>query len=117
MTLGGANPNVKHVRSVGDATVVALQGEIDMHHTPGVQRVLSQAYEKKPSRLVVNLEDVTYMDSSGIGTLVETLRKIKAYDGKLVLCGMNERVHSVFEITRLDQFFTIVATEEEALTA
>jgi anti-sigma B factor antagonist len=117
MTLGGENPNVKDIRSEGNATVVALQGEIDMHHTPGVHRALSDAYEKKPSRLVVNLEDVTYMDSSGIGTLVEALRKLKVYNGRLVLCGMNERVHSVFEITRLDQFFTIVATEQEALSA
>ncbi len=117
MTLDGATPNVKAVRREGDATVVSLQGEIDMHHTPGVQRALSQAYEDKPSRLVVNLEEVTYMDSSGIGTLVETLRKVKGYRGKLVLCGLTERVHSVFEITKLDQFFTIVGTEAEALSA
>jgi len=117
MALGEANPNVKAVRHEGDAIVVSLQGEIDMHHTPGVHRTLTSACEKKPARLVVNLRDVTYMDSSGIGTLVEVLRKVKGYDGKLVLCAVNERVMSVFEITKLDQFFTIVGTEEEALSA
>lgn len=111
------NPNVKQIRREGDTIVVALQGEIDMHHTPAVHSALADAYRKKPARLVVNLENVTYMDSSGIGALVEALRKVKAYNGKLVLCGLNERVHSVFEITRLDQFFTVVPSEQEAMSA
>jgi len=117
MTDSNPGSNVKEVRSTGDALVVVLEGEIDMHHTPGVHKALVETYSKQPKRMVINLAEVSYMDSSGIGTLVEVLRKVKSYRGKLVLCGLSERVQSVFEITKLDQFFTIVKTEEEALSS
>ena len=117
MAEGMASENVKGIREVGSATVVDLAGEIDMHHTMAVHRALTAAWKKPPVRLVINLEAVAYVDSSGIGALVEVLRAVKKYDGRLHLCGMNDRVHSVFEITKLDNFFQIHDTEAEALTA
>jgi len=108
---------VKGVRQKGTTTVVALAGEVDLHHTPDVHKALVSACEEKPKRLVVNLESVSYLDSSGIGTLVEVFRRVNGYGGVLVLCGLNDRVHSVFEITKLDKFFKICATEAEALSA
>jgi len=82
-----------------------------------VHRALVGACEEKPRRLVVNLEEVSYMDSSGIGTLVEVFRRVNAYDGKLGLCGISPRVRSLFEITKLDKFFKIYDSEPEALSA
>ncbi len=112
-----ASGTVKEVRQAGTATVVALAGEVDLHHTPDVHRALVDACQEQPKKLVVNLKSVTYLDSSGIGTLVEVFRRVNGYGGKLVLCGLNERVHSVFEITKLDRFFKICETEAEALSA
>ncbi len=106
---------IKSVRQAGADTVVELAGAIDLHHTPDVHRALVEACEQRPRRLVINLTGVSYMDSSGIGTLVEVFRRVHAYKGQLVLCGLNERVRSVFEITKLDKFFHIFATESEAL--
>ncbi len=106
---------VRQVRNAGRDIVVSLQGAIDLHHAPDVHRALVSACDDKPRRLIVNLTGVTYMDSSGIGTLVEVFRRVNAYKGQLALCGMNDRVHSVFEITKLDKFFKIFATESEAL--
>ena len=108
---------VKEVRQIGSAIVVSLTGDIDLHRTPEVHKALIEACKRKPERLVVNLQDVTYMDSSGIGTLVEVLRRVKGYSGSLSLCGLNERVYGVFEITKLDQFFSIHDSEDKALTA
>lgn len=106
---------IKEVRQEGAATIVALAGEVDLHHTPEVHKVLVTACQEQPGLLVLNLKAVTYMDSSGIGTLVEVFRRVNGYGGKLVLCGLNERVHSVFEITKLDRFFKICDSEQEAL--
>jgi anti-sigma B factor antagonist len=106
---------VKDVRNAGKAIIVTLSGAVDLHHTPQVHKALVSACDQKPARLIINLSDVSYMDSSGIGTLVEVFRRVNAYKGVLVLCGMNERVHSVFEITKLDKFFRICATESEAM--
>ena len=107
---------VKEIRREGEAVVVTLAGEIDLHHAPEVHKELVEVCRVKPARLVINLGDVGHMDSSGIGTLVELFRRVNAYRGELILCGMNERVRSVFEITKLDHFFSICDTEAEALT-
>lgn len=106
---------VREVRRSGQTTVVVLAGAVDMHHAPLVLRTLLEAIQGTTSRLVVNFEAVNYMDSSGLATLVEVYRRMKAASGQLVLCGVNERVRSIFELTKLDRFFTICANEEEAL--
>ena len=106
---------VKEIRRPDQAVVGALTGEIDLHHTPEVHKALVAVCQEKPARLVINLEDVSYIDSSGIGTLVEVFRRVKGYQGQLSLCGLNERVYSVFEITKLDHFFKIFDSEAEAL--
>ena len=107
---------VKDVRKEKAVVVVALTGEIDLHHTPEMHKTLVTICQKQPAQLVINLEDVSYIDSSGIGTLVEVFRRINGYKGKLALCGLSDRVHSVFEITKLDHFFKIFDTEAEALS-
>ncbi|MCG8404025.1 MAG: STAS domain-containing protein [Phycisphaerales bacterium] len=108
------NNLVKEVRKSSDATVVALSGDVDLHHSPALHAALIDVAKGRPKRLVVNLSEVPFMDSSGVGTLVEVFRRVSAYKGKMVLCGMTSRVRSVFEITKLDRFFTICETEEQA---
>jgi len=108
---------VREVRQVGDAVVVVLAGDIDLHASPAVDEALMRVCQEQPARIVVNLHDVQYMDSSGVATLVKAFQAVNGYKGRLVLAGMNERVRGVFEITKLDQFFTICQTEQEALQA
>jgi len=106
---------VKEIRRNPDATVVMLAGDVDLHHAPALHSALLDISEARPKRLIVDLTDVPYMDSSGVGTLVYILRRVNNYKGKMALVGMNNRVRSVFEITKLDQFFTIRDTEAEAM--
>lgn len=95
--------------------VVRPEGDIDMSRSPEFRSALKGAHERKPDRLVVNLEDVGYMDSSGLATLVESMRTAKMNSTSMILCGMNSKVRAIFEIARLDQFFTIVDTVAEAV--
>lgn len=90
--------------------VVTPDGDIDMSRSPEFRVALRRVNEGKPGRLVVNLENVGYMDSSGLATLVECMRTAKQQGTEMILCGMNERVRAIFDIARLDQFFTIVST-------
>lgn len=110
------NPVVREVRREGNAAIVAAQGEIDLRRSPELHRALVGLCEDRPEVLVINLGEVTYMDSSGVGTLVEILRRTREHGGRMVLVAPTERVRSVFEITKLDRFFTIKDTEAEALT-
>ncbi|GMU38150.1 MAG: Anti-sigma-B factor antagonist [Phycisphaerae bacterium] len=99
----------------GDATVVRLAGKIDMSRSPDLHKAMLDLCEQKPAHVVLQLAAVSYLDSSGVGTLVEVARRVKAYSGKLTLVAPNDRVRSIFEVTRLDRFFNIAATEEEVL--
>ncbi len=106
---------VKEIRQEPEATVVVLAGEVDLNQSPALHAALTEVAANRPRRLIVNLAEVPYMDSSGVGTLVELLRRVNTYKGHLALVGLNERVRGVFEITKLDKFFRIHATEQEAV--
>ncbi len=95
-------------------TVVDLAGEIDLHQSPALHQALAELCDESPKRLILKLAEVKYIDSSGIGSLVDIFRRLKRTDGNLVLVSPSERVSSVLEITRLDKFFPIATSEEEA---
>lgn len=99
------------------ATVIAPEGDIDLAHSPALRNSLRQAQSAKPARLIVDLGQVDYMDSSGVATLVEALQIARRNNTRMVLCGMKDRVRSIFEIARLDTVFTIAPSREAALTA
>src|SRR5205814_8459089 len=87
--------------------VLPLKGEIDLHVSPSVTASLNAMIEKKPRLLVVDLSEVTYIDSAGLAALIEAMQKVEAYGGKFLLAGLQETVRSIFEISRLDQVFQI----------
>ena len=74
-------------------------------------------FEKNAGKkLVVDLAKVNYIDSSGLATLVEMLKKMKSQGGSLGLAGMSEKVKSLFEITKLDKLFLVYNTQAEAVS-
>jgi len=97
--------------------VVHLAGEIDMRSAPTVQGSLLDLTRGPLERIVLDLSGVNYIDSSGVGTLVVLKREIEKLRAKIVLAGLQPRVKSVFEITRLDRFFTIANSVDEAHSA
>jgi anti-sigma B factor antagonist len=101
----------------GGSVIVSPEGDIDLSRSPSLRLTLREAQGMKPQRVVVDLSGVDYMDSSGVATLVEALQIARRQDTRMVLCGMKDRVRSIFEIARLDTVFTIVSTRDEALTA
>ncbi len=105
---------IKDVRVTSEATIVMLSGDVDLHHSPSLHAALVDIAGGRPKRLVVDLSEVPYIDSSGVGTLVEVFRRVTSYKGKMILCGLGERVRGVFEITKLDRFFTICDNGEQA---
>lgn len=108
---------VKAVRWIGRVAVVDVAGEIDLACSTRFQKSLKAVLEKGPDRLVINLAGVTYMDSSGVASLVKLLSRARKMGMQLRLAHMNDRVGSVFEITRLNTVFDIYETEQEALNS
>ena len=68
-----------------------------------------------PGRLVIDLSEVPYMDSSGVATLVEAMQVARRRNQKLILCSPQEKVKAIFEIARLDMVFKIVGSRDEAV--
>jgi anti-sigma B factor antagonist len=97
--------------------VLPLEGEIDLHVSPGIAKALRVMTEKKPKQLVIDLSHVTYVDSSGLAVLIEGMQNVEEYGGRFALAGLQETVRSIFEIARLDQVFRIFPTVEAALAA
>ena len=93
-------------------TLFLVNGEINITTSPE----LSKLFEKQcPKKVIVDLEKVGYIDSSGLATLVEMLKRVKSQGGTLGLAGMSEKVKSLFEITKLDKLFLIFPNQEEAI--
>jgi anti-sigma B factor antagonist len=102
------------VKDEGAFTVVALKGEVDMRCSPVARKAILSAVEKnKP--LVVELSGVTYMDSSGVASLVEGLQMAKKRNLGFSLAGTSAPVMSVLKLARLDKVFTLHMTLSDAL--
>jgi anti-sigma B factor antagonist len=95
-------------------TIVDVTGDIDMGTSPSLRKTLLDSLKATP-RLVVNLREVRYVDSSGIASLVEVLKEARNTEKRLVLFGLNKTVQEVLQLTRLTRIFEIRETEEEAL--
>lgn len=97
--------------------IVRPLGEIDLGRSPSLRQQLSEAMTGDFERIVIDLSEVPYMDSSGVATLVEAMQISRRAGSKLILCGLQEKVRSIFEIARLDTVFTIVDDCETAKSA
>lgn len=114
------DPNESPVRDVEwrqDVAIVSVEGEVDLTRSLRFQRDLSELLEQEPRVLVIDLKDVTYMDSSGVASLVKILSSVRKAGRTLRLASPGHRVRSILEITRLDKVFEIYPTVDEASEA
>ena len=91
------------------ACVIELAGEVDMRSAPALRDELLEVVAEAPRKLILDLSEVPYIDSSGVGTIVELKRRVEKSGAKIVLVGLQPRVRSVFEITRLGDLLTVEA--------
>ena len=97
--------------------VLPLDGEIDLHVSPGIAASLAALVDDRPPQLIVDLSRVSYIDSSGLAVLIEAMQNVAAYGGKFSLVGLQDVVRPIFEIARLDQVFRIFPDVDAALGA
>lgn len=103
-------------RAEGDWSVVEVEGEVDMFTAPKLREALVQLVDGGSYRIVVDLEGVSFMDSTGLGTLVGGLKRVKEHEGSLALVCSSRPVMRVLTITGLNNVFPIHPTLDEALT-
>ena len=104
------------VDTVGTARVVRLGGELDLYNAAQVRSALADACAQAPERIVVDLGQVEFIDSTALGILIETRTKLENRDGFLLAApGLETR--RALQISGLDKLFTVHDTVPEALGA
>ena len=97
--------------------VIDVQGEIDMYTAPRLRELLIGLVSRGSYQLVVNLDKVGFLDSTGLGVLVGGLRRVRAHDGSLDLVCTREPILKIFRITGLTEVFGIYQTVDQAIAA
>lgn len=98
----------------GIACRLTLSGEIDVYTSPKLKQELVGAIDGGCVNVLVDLEGVAFIDSSGLGVLVSALRRVKEHDGTMRLVCTREGILKIFRITGLDKVFPIFASADEA---
>ena len=104
-------------RVSGSVAVLELTGRFDAYVAPPVDEWLERAAAADPAQVLVNLAGVTFVDSTALATLVQAMRRCRQQHGDLRLCGLQQPVRIIFDLTRLDRAFKIYPGEAEAVSS
>ena len=97
--------------------VVNVEDEIDIYTAPRLRELLIDLAGKNTCHLVVNLDKVGFLDSTGLGVLAGGLKRVRAHDGSLDLVCTQQRILKIFKITGLTKVFGIYETVDQAIAA
>jgi anti-sigma B factor antagonist len=98
------------------ASIVVLKGDVDLESSPAAREILLKSVEGAGT-VLVDLSSVTYIDSSGVASLVEALQAAKRNGGRFALVAASDPTRRVLELARLDKVFTMYMTVDEGLKA
>lgn len=101
----------------GGISVLEISGRFDSHTAPAVREWLLSESSTAPANIVINLEGVEFIDSTGLSTLVQGMKRARELNGDIRLSGLRQPVRMIFELTRLDKVFETYITEEQAIRA
>jgi len=105
-----------NTKQSNDKLIVYLEGRMDISNANEVEEQLSELIDNQGHKhLILNMEKVDYMSSSGFRACIATLRKLNSLEGSLKLCGIKPSVKRIFDVIELTSLFNIFETEEEAL--
>lgn len=103
------------VSDAGEVKVVRIEGKLDTQTSPNVQAQLMQLIDQGATKIVVNFEKLVYISSAGLRILLAVAKQLKGISGELRICGLNELVQEVFDISGFTMILTVTKTEPEAL--
>ena len=99
----------------GDAIVVSVSGELDLHTVPALEQELDAAHAAQVRRVILDLVGTTFLDSVSLGVITRAAKRLRTERGELVVVADDRRIIRVFEITGLDRVFRIERSLAEAV--
>jgi anti-sigma B factor antagonist len=97
--------------------VIAVTGEVDVATVPRLREQLHSLVAQGSHHIVVDLDAVDFLDSTGLGVLVGALKRVRTHDGELALVCTQPRIRKVFEVTGLTKVFSLFDSVDEAVAA
>jgi anti-sigma B factor antagonist len=97
-------------------TVVAPTGRLDVSGAPALKDAIAEAVKNGLPRVVIDMGGISFVDSTGLGSVISALKQVRGSHGELRLAAPNQQARVVLELTTLDRVFPYYATVEEALT-
>ncbi|MEW6235366.1 MAG: STAS domain-containing protein [Candidatus Omnitrophota bacterium] len=95
---------------------ITVSGPVNAAQSPRLREAIGEAFKKEVQAVIIDMNGVDYMDSSGLATFVEAVQKAEERGAKFAILGnMHERIQHLFEITRLDGLFLRFQSKEEVL--
>lgn len=96
--------------------IIRLAGELDHHTAEQLKEQVEEKINKDGIRhILLNLEELTFMDSSGLGVILGRYKRLKQLDGSMVICAISPSIYRLFELSGLFKILQIVDSEEQAL--
>lgn len=92
-----------------NAWEIKLNGEIDIYNAPDLKESLTELIEERQGDIIIDCEDLKYIDSTGLGVLISILKKVKGYDGVIKIVNLKPYINKIFNITGLDKIFILEA--------
>ena len=106
-----------HVSHNDAITILTLEGRFDAYNAPLVEKELKIVSEHSSAYALVNLGGVNFVDSTGLATLVQGMKRCRQQNGDVYICCLQQPVQVIFELTRFDTVFKMFNTQEEAIKA
>jgi anti-sigma B factor antagonist len=111
------NFNIQDEEIDSETHVIQLGGEVDLYTAPEFKERLVELIENGKTKIVVDLSDATFIDSTTLGVLVGGVKRLRPAGGSLALVCSDQNITKIFEITGLDRVFPIHETRDEALSS
>lgn len=102
------NLEIQHTEHEGQS-IISLRGEIDAYTVTELKEAFGTIMKKEGQEVIVDLEEVTYMDSTGLGVFISALKSAKEHNSELKLVNIQDRVYRLFQITGLDEIMDVKA--------
>ena len=106
-----------NIRHQDGLAVVEMHGDVDGSADELINAAYTEAVKDGPTRVLLNFEDVSYINSTGIALIVGLLAEARGAGRTILACGLSDHYKEIFEITRIADFVTIVDNEQAALQA
>jgi len=103
------------VKEVDQVSVILFEGNLDTSTAPQAQEQIDQIIDGGSTKILINFESLNYISSAGLRVLLFTAKKLKAQSGEIKICGLNDTVQEVFDISGFSSILSVASTEEEAL--